>query len=180
MEIHRARGRIASYVVSGVGFLGAGVIFKDSANIRGLNTAATIWCSAAIGVLAGFGAPHLSLLLAVAVIFTNIVLRPLAYRLHPVLPDVTPTETTYELNLTCRSVDESHLRALLLSTISQSPAVLQSIYSEDVEGTDRMRIRADLSTRGLNNETLEHIVTRISFEPSVSAVSWSIAPTLME
>jgi putative Mg2+ transporter-C (MgtC) family protein len=175
-----ARGRIASYVVSGVGFLGAGVIFKDSANIRGLNTAATIWCSAAIGVLAGFGAPHLSLLLAVAVIFTNIVLRPLAYRLHPVLPDVTPTETTYELNLTCRSVDESHLRALLLSTISQSPAVLQSIYSEDVEGTDRMRIRADLSTPGLNNEILEHIVTRISFEPSVSAVSWSIAPTLME
>jgi putative Mg2+ transporter-C (MgtC) family protein len=120
------------------------------------------------------------LLLAVAVIFTNIVLRPLAYRLHPVLPDVTPTETTYELNLTCRSVDESHLRALLLSTISQSPAVLQSIYSEDVEGTDRMRIRADLSTPGLNNEILEHIVTRISFEPSVSAVSWSIAPTLME
>jgi putative Mg2+ transporter-C (MgtC) family protein len=175
-----ARGRIASYVVSGVGFLGAGVIFKDSANIRGLNTAATIWCSAAIGVLAGFGAPHLSLLLAVAVIFTNVVLRPLAYRLHPVLPDVTPTETIYELNLTCRSVDESHLRALLLSTISQSPAVLQSIHSEDVEGTDRMRIRADLSTPGLNNEILEHIVTRISFEPSVSAVSWSIAPTLME
>jgi putative Mg2+ transporter-C (MgtC) family protein len=39
-----ARGRIASYVVSGVGFLGAGVIFKDSGNIHGLNTAATIWC----------------------------------------------------------------------------------------------------------------------------------------
>ena len=47
-----ATGRVVSYVVSGVGFLGAGVIFKDSANIRGLNTAATIWCSAAVGVLA--------------------------------------------------------------------------------------------------------------------------------
>ena len=52
------RGRIASYVVSGVGFLGAGVIFKDGASVRGLNTAATIWCSASIGVLAGLGAPH--------------------------------------------------------------------------------------------------------------------------
>src|SRR5271156_5343000 len=51
-----ATGRVVSYVVSGVGFLGAGVIFKDSANIRGLNTAATIWCAAAIGVLAGLGA----------------------------------------------------------------------------------------------------------------------------
>jgi uncharacterized membrane protein YhiD involved in acid resistance len=62
---------MASYVVSGVDFLGAGVIFKDSTNIRGLNTAATIWCSAAIGVLAGLGAPQFSILLAVAVIFTN-------------------------------------------------------------------------------------------------------------
>jgi putative Mg2+ transporter-C (MgtC) family protein len=44
-----AQGRIVSYVVSGVGFLGAGAIFKDGANVRGLNTAATIWCSAAIG-----------------------------------------------------------------------------------------------------------------------------------
>lgn len=175
-----ARGRIASYVVSGVGFLGAGVIFKDSANVRGLNTAATIWCSAAIGVLAGFGAPHLFLILAAAIIFTNTVLRPLAYRLHPVLPDAMPAQTTYEVNLTCRSVDESHLRTLLLSTISQSPAALQSIHSEDLEGTERMRIRADLNILGLRNDILEQIVTRLSFEPGVSAVSWSIVPVAME
>jgi putative Mg2+ transporter-C (MgtC) family protein len=51
-----ARGRIVSYVVSGVGFLGAGVIFKEGGNVRGLNTAATNWCSAAIGALSGLGA----------------------------------------------------------------------------------------------------------------------------
>src|ERR1700677_2158258 len=51
-----ARGRIVSYIVSGVGFLGAGVIFKDGANVRGLNTAAPIWCPAAIGALSGLGA----------------------------------------------------------------------------------------------------------------------------
>ena len=175
-----ARGRIASYVVSGVGFLGAGVIFKDSGNIRGLNTAATIWCSAAIGLLAGFGAPHLSLLLALAVIFTNTVLRPLAYRLHPVLPEATPVETTYEVSLSWRGADEAHLRTLLLSTISQSRAILQALHSEDVESTDRMQIRADLCTQGRSNDVLEQIVTRLSFEPGVSAVSWSIVPTGLE
>jgi len=77
-----ATGRVASYVVSGVGFLGAGVIFKDSANVHGLNTAATIWCSAAVGVLAGLGAFHLSLVPAIAVLLANIVLRPLALS-HP-------------------------------------------------------------------------------------------------
>ena len=113
-------------------------------------------------------------------IFTNTVLRPLAYRLHPVLPDATPTQTTYEVNLTCRSVDESHLRTLLLSTISQSPAALQAIHSEDLDGTDRMRIRADLNIQGLRNEVLEQIVTRLSFESGMSAVSWSIVPIALE
>jgi putative Mg2+ transporter-C (MgtC) family protein len=47
--------RIAAYVVSGIGFLGAGVILRDGVNVRGINTAATIWCSAAVGVLAGAG-----------------------------------------------------------------------------------------------------------------------------
>src|SRR5580700_8754891 len=74
-----ARGRIVSYVVSGVGFLGAGVIFKDSGSVRELNTAATIWCSAAIGALSGLGALNLALVLAFAVLLTNVVLRPLAY-----------------------------------------------------------------------------------------------------
>jgi putative Mg2+ transporter-C (MgtC) family protein len=175
-----SRGRIASYVVSGVGFLGAGVIFKDSGNVRGLNTAATIWCSAAIGVLTGFGAPHFALILAVGVIFTNTVLRPLAHRLHPVLPEPIPTVTSYRLDLTCRSSDEVHLRTLLLSTISQSPATLQAIHSEDIENSHRMRIHAELCVAGQDNEALEQIVTRLSLEPGVSAVSWSIVPTILE
>ncbi|MBS7332208.1 MAG: MgtC/SapB family protein [Weeksellaceae bacterium] len=47
--------RIASYVVSGIGFLGAGVIFKDGVNVNGLTTAGIIWISAAIGMSFGFG-----------------------------------------------------------------------------------------------------------------------------
>ncbi len=175
-----ARGRIASYVVSGVGFLGAGVIFKDSGNVRGLNTAATIWCSAAIGVLTGFGAPLFAIILAVGVIFTNTVLRPLAYRLHPVLPEASPAVTTYRVDLTCRNSDEVHLRTLLLATITQSPATLQAIHSEDIDHTGQMRIHADLSTPCQNNKAIEQIVTRLSLEPGVSAVSWSVVPTILE
>jgi putative Mg2+ transporter-C (MgtC) family protein len=63
--------RVVSYVVSGVGFLGAGVIFKKGPNIQGLNTAATVWCAAAVGILAGMGVPQLSLVTALVVIITN-------------------------------------------------------------------------------------------------------------
>jgi len=173
-------GRVASYVVSGVGFLGAGVIFKDAANVRGLNTAATIWCSAAIGVLAGLGAFHLSLILAIAVLLANIGLRPLAYLIQPALPQTAPSETTYELNLTCRASDEAHIRTLLLATITQAAVGLQSIRSEDVEGTDRTTVRAEVITAGQRNEVIEQVVTRLSIEPGIAAVSWAVVPTMLE
>jgi putative Mg2+ transporter-C (MgtC) family protein len=69
--------RVAAQVVSGIGFLGAGIIFRDGGTVHGLNTAATLWCSAAVGLLAGTGAWHLALLLTGFVAFINIGLRPL-------------------------------------------------------------------------------------------------------
>src|SRR5262245_50173167 len=47
--------RVAAQVVSGIGFLGGGVILREGFNVRGMNTAATLWCSAAVGTLAGAG-----------------------------------------------------------------------------------------------------------------------------
>jgi putative Mg2+ transporter-C (MgtC) family protein len=47
--------RVVSYVVSGIGFLGGGVILREGFAVRGLNTAATLWCAAAVGCLAGWG-----------------------------------------------------------------------------------------------------------------------------
>ncbi|MBZ4192218.1 MgtC/SapB family protein [Niabella beijingensis] len=52
--------RIASYVVSGIGFLGAGVIFKDGINVSGLTTASVIWMAAAVGMSIGFGKIYLA------------------------------------------------------------------------------------------------------------------------
>ena len=47
--------RVLSQVVTGIGFLGAGVIMKDGLTIHGLSSAATIWCSAAVGCICGYG-----------------------------------------------------------------------------------------------------------------------------
>jgi putative Mg2+ transporter-C (MgtC) family protein len=175
-----APGRIASYVVSGIGFLGAGVIFKDGANVHGLNTAATIWCSAAIGVLCGLGYIVLSLILMTTILLTNIALRPLAYRVHPALPTVQSAETLYAIVLTCRSADETHLRPLLLAAINQAHAILQAIHSEDEATGERTRLRADVTTAGVRNEEVEQIAMRLSLEPGVTSLSWSIIPTAME
>jgi putative Mg2+ transporter-C (MgtC) family protein len=69
--------RVAAYVVSGVGFLGGGVILRDGFNIRGLNTAATLWCSAAVGVLSAQGFLIFAVIATAAVIATHLLGRPL-------------------------------------------------------------------------------------------------------
>lgn len=72
------RLRVVSQIVTGIGFLGAGVIMKDGFTIHGINTAATIWCSAAVGSLCGFGMYIEAVIAAVAIVSTHLLLKPLS------------------------------------------------------------------------------------------------------
>ena len=169
-----AEARIVSYVVSGVGFLGAGVIFKENAQIRGLNTAAAIWCSAAVGVITAAGYSQFAAIVTTGVLLTNIALRPLAYKLHPPASDQKPRDVSYHLEFICCSDEESRLRSVLLQTVSRLPLVLYALRSED-RGSG-FRIDADLRMSGRDDEMLEQIVARLCLEPCVSAVSWQLLP----
>jgi len=179
-DTSRSEAQIVSYVVSGVGFLGAGVIFKDAGGVRGLNTAATIWCSAAVGAISGLGNLLHALILAAAVLGTNIVLRPLTYRLYPAPAANEDQETTYAFELVCRPDDEAHMRALLLQAISRSPLALTSLRSEDIEGTNKMKVTARVRGVGRQNEALEQLVVRLSLEAGVSSVSSALHAESLE
>jgi putative Mg2+ transporter-C (MgtC) family protein len=67
--------RVAGQVVTGVGFLCAGVILHQGATVRGLNTAATVWCCSAVGVLAGLGLTAWAALTTLLVLIANVVLH---------------------------------------------------------------------------------------------------------
>lgn len=77
-----SQGRVAAYVVSGIGFLGGGVILKHGLHIRGLNTAATLWCTAAVGMVAGLGRVDLAAIGTAGVLVANLLLRPVGQRIH--------------------------------------------------------------------------------------------------
>ena len=173
-DTSRSEAQIVSYVVSGVGFLGAGVIFKDAGGVRGLNTAATIWCSAAIGAICGLGNWPLALILAGAVLSTNVVLRPLAYRLYPAQASSEEQEVTYAFELICRPDDEAHMRALMLQGMSRSSLTLTALKSEDIEGTSKMKVISQIRGLGRQDEALEQLVVRMSLEAGVSSVSWAV------
>jgi putative Mg2+ transporter-C (MgtC) family protein len=179
-DASRSEAQIVSYVVSGVGFLGAGVIFKDAGSVRGLNTAATLWCSAAIGAISGLGRPLHALILAAGVLVTNVVLRPLAYRLYPAQSSGEEQEVTYGFELVCRQEDEAHMRALLLQAMSRSPLTLTALRSEDIEGTPKMKVTAQIKGLGRQDAALEQLVERLSLAAGVSSVSWTVHPQVLE
>src|ERR1700722_9656134 len=69
--------RMAAQIVSGIGFLGAGVILREGINIRGLNTAATLWCSAMVGTFAGAGNLVASAIAGAFIVGPNLLLGPI-------------------------------------------------------------------------------------------------------
>ncbi len=169
-----SQGRVAAYVVSGIGFLGGGVILKDGFNIQGLNTAATLWCTAAVGTLAGLGYFGLAAIGSLGVLAANLLLRPLARRINRTSAEVSEHEIHYRFRCTCRAADEAHMRVLLVQNVQPTPLALVALESRDQEGLDRVEVRAHLRTAGRKDEFLEQIVTRLSLEASVTAISWEV------
>ena len=165
--------RIAAQVVSGIGFLGGGVILREGLSVRGLNTAATLWCAAAVGCLCGTGRLSESFIGALAVLGTNVFLRPLAHSINRQPIKNTELETYYRCTVVCRSEDEIHVRALLLQMVNNG-LMLRALSSEDLDNPAKLEVKADLMIQDRNDLLLEQIVSQLSLEPGVSAVSWEI------
>ncbi|EGT3624567.1 MgtC family protein [Morganella morganii] len=171
-------GRIAAQVVSGIGFLGAGVIMREGMNIRGLNTAATLWCSAGIGVLCGLGEFSLALTAALVILCANILLREAAQRINarPVI-HATDLVQDYKIRVICHEKDEILVRTVILQALNGSHVRLHSLSSADTTG-GKLEVCAEVRATPAEQKEIEGIVCRVSLERSVSAVNWMIASEL--
>ena len=170
--------RVAAQVVSGIGFLGAGIILRDGINVHGLNTAATLWCSAMVGTMAGAGYFAPSLLAAAFVVGTNLLLRPLVRRLNRLSLTAPDAETYYTVEIVVRGTEEAHVRSLLLHQLSQAGLGLRRLDSEDIEDSARVRVMAQAMVAKRNDAALEQIVGRLSLEPQVSGATWQVDRTV--
>jgi len=171
--------RVAAQVASGIGFLGAGVIWKEGVNVRGLNTAATLWCSAAVGLLAGSGNWRHAILAAALVIGVNLILRPLVNLINRQPIESADVETAYIVNVTCRGANEAQIRAHLVQGFGISDLHLRELESTDIEGTDRVEVTATLISDKRREIALEYIVGRLSLDPGVTAARWRMVNTFL-
>ena len=168
--------RIISYVVSGIGVLGAGVILKDGTNIRGLNTAATLWCSAAVGTFAGAGLPGEATVLTVLVLAGNTLLRPVVNRINrrPISADVTEAE--YRVHVVCRPQDVSEARDLLDAELDRASYPVREVETLS-ENEGQVELAAVLVPSTAEDFELDAVVAALQRADIVQSATWSVETT---
>lgn len=164
--------RVAAQIVSGIGFLGAGIIFRDGFNVHGLNTAATLWCSAAVGMMAGAGAWPYAVLLTGLVVFINLGLRPLVKWLKRKTKAGVPISRSYRVVITCRGDQEAAVRALVLRTLTIGGLHLSEVELRAAETGDGLDLSAIVTGESVTEEMLELAVQRLVAEPGLMRVRW--------
>jgi putative Mg2+ transporter-C (MgtC) family protein len=165
--------RVGAQVVSGIGFLGAGVIFKEGLNIRGLNTAATLWCSAAVGLLAGAGFPLYGALCAGLVVASNVILRPLVRAINRQPVDSSEVEFAYAVSIVCRGAEAPRVRSLLVQELVNTPEIrLSELESANIEDSDRVELTAKIASNSRREIALEYIVASLAAESGVARAGW--------
>lgn len=168
--------QITAYVVSGVGFLGGGVILRQGTSVQGLNTAATLWCSAAVGCQAAAG--HLVPALAVTAVVLGVhtLLRPLGRLVDRAPAGQGEAVGAYTLLVQVRRKHETHLRALLLQSLADPSITVQGLtgrrIDDDATATAVVEVRVDLLVEGAAGTILDAAVTRLSLEPGVQTITW--------
>jgi putative Mg2+ transporter-C (MgtC) family protein len=168
--------RIAGQIVTGIGFLGAGVIMRSGLNVRGLNTASTIWCSSAIGTLAGSGNLWPAVAGTGVVLAINTLLRPVVSLINRQPVDPTEQEFRYSLQLTCMGRNETQLRTLLVQLTSVSPLALHELESVVGRSQTHAVLKAILSSPERMDAQVEQIVSRLSLEKDVVGLNWQLLP----
>lgn len=159
--------RIAAQVVSGIGFLGAGVILREGSKIKGLNTAATLWCVAAIGVLTASGMVVEAIIGTCLVLLSNIVLRIVSLIIMEKINKYQKEKCT--VRISCKKNIEVVVRTSLAKLIERNNLSLQSL-ERNVITQSEVKLKAIIITT--RPQAIEEIVKNVSAEPGVTSISW--------
>ncbi|MBN9042916.1 MAG: methyltransferase [Rhizobiales bacterium 62-47] len=166
--------RIIAYVVSGIGFLGAGAIMKEGMNVRGLNTAATLWGSAAVGCCAGADMIAQAGLLTLFVLAGNTLLRPLVNAIERAPLDERSTEATYQFRLTVDADALADMRDMLVEKLEASHYPVKDV--EVIERSDdSVEIVATLVSTAVEARELDVVASDLERQPGVRHATWDVS-----
>jgi len=172
ITLHGADGavRVIAYVVSGIGFLGAGVIMREEGNIQGLNTAATLWCSAAVGAAAGADLIIEAFLATGFILAANTLLRPIGHAIDrwPLDDDAEVLNVIYIIcgrQFSKEVMDKLH-ELLALYNYPPQDVDIEPFGEEDVE------IAAALIATSIDSIHTKEIIQLLNDMPEVRHAYW--------
>ncbi|MBU3622027.1 MgtC/SapB family protein [Polynucleobacter sp. CS-Odin-A6] len=173
---HEGAVHVMAYVVSGIGFLGAGVIMREEGNIRGINTAATLWGSAAVGVCAGADLILEAVLATCFVLAANTLLRPVVNLINRQPLDTESVEVTNSVYI----ITPKHSQKIALKQFIET-LELAGYQTQDIEvhqfGVDDVEIQAVLTATAVNGDQMDALIADIASLDYVSQAFWSPSTT---
>jgi len=167
---------VVAYVVSGVGFLGAGVIMREEGNVRGINTAATLWGSAAVGVAAGAGMLVEAVLGTLFVLSANTLLRPIVNAINRKPLDVESVEVTHVLYVIADKLQQKDVMAALELRLEARNFPVRDLEVRAF-GEEDVEIEATLTVTSIDGEEVESLVQSVRQVPGVRQAFWSPSTT---
>ncbi|TWC66499.1 MgtC/SapB family protein [Herbaspirillum sp. SJZ099] len=173
---HEGAVHVVAYVVSGVGFLGAGVIMREEGNVRGINTAATLWGSAAVGAAAGADLILEAIVATIFVLAANTLLRPVVNTINRKPLDMPSVEVTNTLHLIVDSEHQKHVLAQVNQMLEQSRYPTHDLEIRSFT-EDEVEIEATLAATSVDGDELDALVARLQALPAVKQAFWSPSTT---
>ena len=176
MQLADADGavRVIAYVVSGIGFLGAGVIMKEGMNVRGLNTAATLWGSAAVGCCAGADMLAQAVALTAFVLAGNTLLRPLVNAINRSPLDERASEATYEIRLTVDATEIDAVRDLMVEKLEAAKYPVSDVNVIE-RAEDVVEMVATLVSTAVDAKELDAVTADLARRPGVRHATWDVS-----
>lgn len=172
ISLHGTDGavRVIAYVVSGIGFLGAGVIMRQEGNIHGLNTAATLWCSAAVGAAAGADLILEAVLATLFILAANTLLRPIVQAI-----DRRPLDEEAELLNVIYVICDRHYSKQVLEQINIT-LIKYNYPPKDIEvepfGDEDVEIEVTLIASSIDTRDTYNIIEYLNSLPRVRHAYW--------
>ncbi|MBP9186815.1 MAG: MgtC/SapB family protein [Bacteroidia bacterium] len=160
--------RVAANIVTGIGFLGAGVMMRNGSNITGINTAATIWCSSAIGALAGLGFWYESLIGTAFIVTGNILLRPIGNRIDNRITQIKESGNIYLLKISVKQFSSIEIKQALIDAIKNESTLHISTLKTDVNNL----IIAEIHSLDRRQTDIENVVTTLSTKTEITQIGW--------
>lgn len=173
---HDGAVHIMAYVVSGIGFLGAGVIMREEGNVRGINTAATLWTSGAVGACAGADLILEAGLATVFVLAANTLLRPVVTFINRQPLDTISVEVTNSVYIITPKHAQKYAMKQFINTLEEAGYQTQDIKVHQF-GSDDVEIQVVLTASAVDGDAMDQLIAKIANQDYVNQAFWSPSTT---